>query len=402
MIMKRNVEQKQTAMKRILLSALFVMAMLCRLQAQNAETHVTVHAGENTLETLLTEEQKQTVKYLTVTGTLLDEDYAFLRGGLLEQLDTLDLRDAEIDTIPAGALGAMELYLVLPKMIECIWDYAFKGVCEVTGNAPFLGEYKNDPYYKPLMQASKGHPNLMNIERDSYSAVYSQNGDTLYYLKPGEHLLNWGGDMEIRSDTRVIAQTAMRNEPFPVGMINLVLPESMEFIGNYALDITLLLPTGYISKNRYPHGGEYGRGSVICEAANPPKLDILGDGFWVAWSYLYVPESSLEAYKVASGWKLARKIDTIENLLKQGQNIQSIHGGETASISITSMNENYILFFSKEPLQMDLLSTDGGLLSSQMISSAKVTLPKKSLQKPLTIVRVRFTDGTNETVKLIP
>ncbi|WP_415958640.1 hypothetical protein [Paraprevotella xylaniphila] len=354
------------------------------------------------METLLTEEQKQTVKYLTVTGTLLDEDYAFLRGGLLEQLDTLDLRDAEIDTIPAGALGAMELYLVLPKMIECIWDYAFKGVCEVTGNAPFLGEYKNDPYYKPLMQASKGHPNLMNIERDSYSAVYSQNGDTLYYLKPGEHLLNWGGDMEIRSDTRVIAQTAMRNEPFPVGMINLVLPESMEFIGNYALDITLLLPTGYISKNRYPHGGEYGRGSVICEAANPPKLDILGDGFWVAWSYLYVPESSLEAYKVASGWKLARKIDTIENLLKQGQNIQSIHGGETASISITSMNENYILFFSKEPLQMDLLSTDGGLLSSQMISSAKVTLPKKSLQKPLTIVRVRFTDGTNETVKLIP
>ena len=402
MIMKRNVEQKRTAMKRILLSALFVMAMLCRLQAQNAETHVTVHAGENTLETLLTEEQKQTVKYLTVTGTLLDEDYAFLRGGLLEQLDTLDLRDAEIDTIPAGALGAMELYLVLPKMIECIWDYAFKGVCEVTGNAPFLGEYKNDPYYKPLMQASKGHPNLMNIERDSYSAVYSQNGDTLYYLKPGEHLLNWGGDMEIRSDTRVIAQTAMRNEPFPVGMINLVLPESMEFIGNYALDITLLLPTGYISKNRYPHGGEYGRGSVICEAANPPNLDILGDGFWVAWSYLYVPESSLEAYKVASGWKLARKIDTIENLLKQGQNIQSIHGGETASISITSMNENYILFFSKEPLQMDLLSTDGGLLSSQMISSAKVTLPKKSLQKPLTIVRVRFTDGTNETVKLIP
>ncbi len=66
-------------MKRILLSALFVMAMLCRLQAQNAETHVTVHAGINALETVLTEEEKQTVKYLTVTGTLLDADYTFLR-----------------------------------------------------------------------------------------------------------------------------------------------------------------------------------------------------------------------------------------------------------------------------------------------------------------------------------
>ena len=157
--MKRNVEQKQTAMKRILLPALFIMAMLCRLQAQNTETHVTVHAGENALETLLTEEQKQSLKHLTVTGTLLDEDYAFLRGGLLELLDTLDLRDAEIDTIPAGALGAMELYLVLPRMIECIGDYAFKGVGEVTGNFPFLGicEYENT---KPKFIITQNHPEL--------------------------------------------------------------------------------------------------------------------------------------------------------------------------------------------------------------------------------------------------
>ena len=375
---------------------------LCMAQAPESNgTHVTVHAGENALETLLTEEQKQSVKYLTVTGTLLDEDYAFLRGGLLEQLDTLDLRDAEIDTIPAGALGAMELYLVLPKMIECIWDYAFKGVCEVTGNAPFLGEYKNDPYYKPLMQASKRHPNLMNIERDSYSAVYSQNGDTLYYLKPNEFVY-WSEDVEIPSGTRVIAPTAIRNEDFPIEIINLVLPESIDSIGDYALDIRPNFMTGYSKKDCYPNGGGYGYGSVVCEAKTPPRLGILGEFFWVGWSNLYVPEASLEAYKVASGWKLARKIDTIENLLKQGQNIQSIHGGETASISITSMNENYILVFSKEPLQMDVLSTDGGLLSSQMISSAKVTLPKKSLQKPLTIVRVRFADGTNKTVKLIP
>ena len=371
---------------------------LCMAQAPESNgTHVTVHAGETALETLLTEEQKQSVKYLTVTGTLLDEDYTFLRGGLLEQLDTLDLRDAEIDTIPAGALGAMELYLVLPKMIECIGDYAFKGVCEVTGKAPFLGEYKNNPYYKPLMQASKGHPNLMNIERDSYSAVYSQNGDTLYYLKPNEFVY-WGEDVEIPSGTRVITLTAIRNEDFPIEIINLVLPESIDSIGDYALDIRPNFMTGYSKKDRYPSGGGYGYGSVVCEAANPPKLGILGDFFWVGWSNLYVPKASLEAYKVAPGWKLARKIGAIETLL----DIQSVRKEGTTSISITSMNENYILDFSKAPLQMDLLSTDGGLLSSQMISSAKVTLPKKSLQKPLTIIRVRFADGTNETVKLIP
>ena len=86
-------------MKKIIWAVLFVMLLPCGLQAQDTETHVTVYAGETALETLLTEEQKLSVTHLTVTGTLLDEDYAFLRGGLLEQLDTLDLREAEIDTI---------------------------------------------------------------------------------------------------------------------------------------------------------------------------------------------------------------------------------------------------------------------------------------------------------------
>lgn len=389
-------------MKTLLIIWMCLCTGLCMAQAPKSDgTHVIVHTGEAALETLLTEAQKQSVKYLTVTGTLLDEDYAFLRGGLLEQLDTLDLRDAEIDTIPVDALGKMELYLILPEVIKCIGDYAFTGKCEVTGNFPYMGEYKNDPYYKPLMQASKGHPNLMNIEGGSYSAIYSQNGDTLYYLKPNEFVY-WGEDVEIQPSTRVIAPTAIRNEDFPIEIINLVLPESIESIGDYALDIRPNFRTGYSKKERYPSGGGYGYGSVVCEAKNPPRLGILGENFWVAWSNLYVSEASLEVYKATPGWKLAWEINTIENLLKKGQNIQSIHGGETTSISITSMDENYILDFSKEPLQMNLLSTDGSLLSSQTISSVKVALPKKSLQKPLTIVHVRFVDGTNETVKLIP
>ena len=41
-------------------------------------------------------------------GHFIGRGYAFLRGGLLELLEYVDLRDAEIDTAPAGALGAME------------------------------------------------------------------------------------------------------------------------------------------------------------------------------------------------------------------------------------------------------------------------------------------------------
>ena len=64
-------------MKKILFSLLCTMIVLCRLQAQNAETHVAVLAGEAPLETLLTEAQKQSVTYLEITGgTLSDKDYA--------------------------------------------------------------------------------------------------------------------------------------------------------------------------------------------------------------------------------------------------------------------------------------------------------------------------------------
>ena len=55
-------------MKKILFSVLCTMIVLCRLQAQNAETHVAVLAGEVPLETLLTEMQKQSVTYLEITG----------------------------------------------------------------------------------------------------------------------------------------------------------------------------------------------------------------------------------------------------------------------------------------------------------------------------------------------
>ena len=386
-------------MKNTLLAILSAMLMPCGLQAQNTETHVTVHASEAALETLLTEEQKQSVTNLTVTGTLLEEDYAFLRGGLLEQLDTLDLREAEIDTIPAGALGEMNLYLVLPEVIECIGDYAFTGECEVTGNFPYMSEYKNDPIYKPLMLASKDHPNLVNVEEFYHFAVYSKNGDTLYYLKPNNSIFS-NEDVEIRPGTRVIAPTAIRNMDFPIEIMNLVLPESMDSIGDYALDIRPDFMTGY-KRNRYPRGGGHGYGSVICEAKNPPKVGAFGDFFWVGWSHLYVPETSLEAYKAAPGWKLAIKINTIENLLKR-LSIPSVRGEENTSVSITSTDENYILNFSKEPLLMELFSTDGSLLSSQKLSSMEVTLPKTGLKKALTIARVRFADGTNETVKLIP
>ena len=387
-------------MKKMLLLILCTMVMLCWLQAQNAETHVTVYAGGAPLETLLTEAQKQSVTYLEITGgTLSDKDYVFLRDSLLEQLDTLDLRHAEIDTIPADALGEMNLYLILPEVIECIGDYAFTGECEVTGNFPYMGKYKNSPYDKPLMQASKDHPKLVDVEELCYFAVYSKDGNTLYYLKPKEYVY-WGEDVIIQTGTRVIAPTAIRNMDFPIEIINLVLPESIDSIGDYALDIRPNFMTGYSRNRRYPSGGYYGYGSVICEAKDPPKLGELGENFWVARSNLYVPKASLEAYKDAPGWNLAREILSIEKLL--GVDVPSLRKKDETAISVTSTTESYILTLSKKPLQMNLLNVDGRVFDVQTVYSTKIMLSKKLLQNPMTLIQIRFADGTTETVKLIP
>ena len=197
-------------MKNTLLAILSAMLMPCGLQAQNTETHVTVHASEAALETLLTEEQKQSVTNLTVTGTLLEEDYAFLRGGLLEQLDTLDLREAEIDTIPAGALGEMNLYLVLPEVIECIGDYAFTGECEVTGNFPFLGEFKLAYSAKPDFIISSTNPKLSYVQNKTTALICSKDEDTVFFFRYRNPMLS-KEELIIPKGTKII--NALTNDP---------------------------------------------------------------------------------------------------------------------------------------------------------------------------------------------
>ena len=76
--------------------------MALSMTAQESTT-VTVHVDGSRLEDLLTDEQKAGVTNLKITGSLAEEDYAYLRNSLFLQLDTLDLLDADIDTLPAHA-----------------------------------------------------------------------------------------------------------------------------------------------------------------------------------------------------------------------------------------------------------------------------------------------------------
>ena len=140
-------------MKRLLVYAIAVIVSSQCLWAGSDGMKVSVHVDGSCLEDLLTDEQKAGVTNLKITGSLAEEDYAYLRNSLFLQLDTLDLLDADIDTIPSnvfnwenvkGVLDHPIFRVVLPKTLRHLADYSLNMgdasiVFELTGPFPTLG-----------------------------------------------------------------------------------------------------------------------------------------------------------------------------------------------------------------------------------------------------------------------
>ncbi len=404
MIMKQNMIQKQTAMKKRLLSALFVMAMLCRLQAQNAETHVTVHAGETALETLLTEEQKQSVTHLTVTGTLLDEDYAFLRNELLNQLETLNLKDAEIDTIPAHAfedfkyLGTDSIRIILPSCLKHVKDKAFccnNPICvfELTGKYPTLGQdifTKDLIYAEPRMEVSPDNEYCTMIE----DAIYSSDHTTLHY--PNYNCTEPTNGGQIIEGTKVISANAYENRAWDYKW-TFTIPASVDSIGDRAFaSFQIITPD-------MPIDSKYFR--MICKSSIPPCLGqnvfyTMENPYWgmfyVNEASLYVPDESVDIYKTTKCWNRFRKIKGLSEYHPVSVNLVSL----SPSLSVKDVSGCYILSSSIAIKEVRLYSLSGLLLFSTTVHAQQVRINKSILTPPYAIASVDFANGTTQIVKL--
>lgn len=395
-------------MEKMLLLILCTMIVLCRLQAQNAETHVTVYAGGSPLETLLTEAQKQSVKNLTIIGTLQDMDYIFLRENLYPQLDTLDLREVNVDTLPnirvedySPKPNYNKVHLVLPMNIEYIganFLYQFSRCysLEVTGNFPEFGESVYSIPQSGEVKVSLSDDNFSYITKtfnffdewisETYSSIYSLNEDTLYYMN-----MPVDGNYVIKEGTKVIHGTAFRNLGLPT--FTLIFPATLDSIGDYAFEHTECpVPTSYIT----------GVGAlIVCYAVEPPKLgkDVFKNSV-LGSSILYVHEASIEKYKNAKDWNQAVEIRAIEEIGVPPSRIFTQVQGK--KISIKAMPNSYELKFGQEPLYMEMYSTNGVLLTKRPVGSSTLSIDRNQLVSPFIIMLVRFADGTTETVKLIP
>ena len=378
---------------------LFILYAVLSLQYASAQdgTSVSVHVDGERLENLLTDEQKKTVRDLRITGRLQVDDYAYLRNSLLEQLDTLNLRDADIDTIPVRAFYGNyrmdEMKVFLPMKLEHISDSAFctfsiNYTLVLSGKYPTLGHN----VYNRL-----GSLISVNIELSDDNAyckkvgdcIYSKDGTIAYYCNSDYWYTTSVTFME---GTKVIYGHALENR---YGIFSIIIPETVDSIGDRAF-ANRMFPEATRSSD-WPLDDRF---SIFCYAKTPPRLgrDVFDSRYSsdIRDIKLFVPDESEEAYRAADGWKEFR----INPNFNHGNGINAPH---RMVVTIADNGTHYVVSsIDKKIEKISQYGTSGKLEYIQNINDESVLIPKLALSSPYSIVRVNYSDGTSETIKIKP
>lgn len=396
-------------MKKILFTiAIFVIASLHSVLFAQSEVRASVCVGDERLDNLLTEEQKNSVTHLTVTGTLQDEDYACLRTMLGKSLTELDLHDADIDTIPAHALESRIWYrditIILPAKLKYLSDYSlclrdgtftivFTGDYPAMGNNVYHCESHENRYNCEFKYvASDDNPNLKG--KDGF--LYSSDGTKLYVGSNSRAFEN----QEIEYGTKIINEKAFESKPILYSI--LVIPETLDSIGDRAFaDWSIAEMTTC---------GHYSWGYLTCLAVNPPKLgkDVFACsetqyGPYIFEEYglvLYVPDGSEELYRAAEGWKNFWKIYPISEFHGGESGVKSI--GNDERVAVREREGYFVMEASRRISGVAGYEIGGRKIYSNTVGADAVKIPKASLAHPYTLLRISYEDGTKEMVKLNP
>ena len=375
-------------------------------QTEDTDVRVSVCAGEERLENLLTDEQKDNVTHLTITGTMTEEDYAFIRSNRLKRIVELNFRDADIDTIPPHALDVewwdfdIDLTIVLPVSLKYLSDYSlciafWGGKCTYV----FTGDYPNvgcNVYHSGLEDYEFTERIFISSEDNPFlkkenGFLYSSDGAKLYLADRFNEEIAYG--------TKVINEKAFEN--MFVHYSTLVIPETVDSIGDRAF---ARLNIADVTSN-----GGYSWGYITCLAVNPPKLGedvFLQDNYRAISPFeeygmvLYVPDGSEDLYRATEGWNLFWEICPLSQF----------HGGESGvknivtdkCLSIKEQCDEYVLQSSKCIDKVTGFCVNGSIVFNRKVDASNVSILKKSFVSPYTILRIVYEDGTNETVKLKP
>ena len=114
----------------------------------------------------------------------------------------------------------------------------------------------------------------------------------------------------------------------------------------------------------------------------------------------YVPDESVDLYKKTDGWNIFEYIYPISEFRGGIDGINGVYTDGT--LTIKEKGDGYLL---ESPRCMDNVTgydVSGRNIYSNDIDSKTMNISKSSLVTPFTVLRVRYKDGTNETIKLKP
>ena len=373
-------------MKRLL----YLFALLNALTLRAQTDSLTVHVDGQPLADLLTDEQKQHVNYLFITGTLADEDYAFLRENNLPKLHELNLRKADIDTIPKKAFYGWDFYydyrinkknyygngnIVLPEQLNYIDDCALcYSIVTLTGEFPKTGF---DVFRRTSLVVSNDNPycKAMGDEWERFS-ILSMDGEKLFFCAKDE----------IPESVEIIEEKAFEGHEF---MMPLNFPETIKEIKDYAFyNCTLAACDG-----NHEFYAEF-----IFQTDNPPMLgkEVFGTDREDYFNYfreavLTVPEGCYENYINADEqWKI----------FKTDRSETSIESATNEDLRIEKTSTGWKLS-SEVPIdEVYEYATQGTLIKKGLSINAKeYVIPHQN--PSLRIITIKFMDGKEQTVKLV-
>lgn len=269
---------------------------------------------------------KTPVHYLTISGKPKTDDLDYIRNMIMPNIKGLNLRNLDLDTIPAKAFYTTisnNKRIILPKTLKHLADSAlcskshllmgpndYELIFELTSPTfPTLGkdvyaeklenqDYVTMPFIVP---SADNEAFRCDVRSGNFADIlYSADGTIAYYR-------NYG--YEIAEGTRIINGGFMENDQAS----DFYISATVDSIGDRAFaNVGLVCYTGYPGED------------MTCYAPNPPKLG--KDVFVNSMIYhipVYVPSKSYDIYKTTEVWKdfkLLRIVDAgIEDITTNKQ-----------------------------------------------------------------------------------
>ena len=334
-----------------------------------------INAGE--LKSSFTKEQLQCVQYLSVSGNMDGNDLSLIRNDM-PALKYVDLRDVDLDTIPAKAFYDNKSIKTfrLPLHIKYLEDYSFYDyylILSISGQYPRLGE---NVKARILLSPDNRYCQTIN------GCIYSMDGKIMYHFNNQDFVVGIEEGTEVIA-SRAFERLALRYIQFPSTLLKI---EDNVFKDAYDTNCT---------------GGVFHYFPLCMNFRSqlPPSLakDVFGTDRYTRSCYIWVPSNSRKLYKEADPqWSLFEIYEDGEQGPDTGINVLSREG-----LTAHMVGSSLIMKGEQAIIHVSVFDSLGKVIFRESCNDPEVSVPFDGMSQGIYYVRVTYADATCKTVKVI-